>query len=407
VLAVGAQQKSTVALSVGSEIVVSQHLGDLHTPAGAELVARTVEDLVGFFGVRPTRVACDLHPDYTATRLAERLAAAWVVPLERVQHHHAHVAACMAEHGLAGPVLGLAWDGAGLGPDGLLWGGEALVVDGAAARRVAHLRSFRLPGGDAAVREPRRAALGILHALYGEEAAALARGFAPAEAALLCAALARGVNAPTTTAMGRLFDALAALAGVRLASGFEGEAAMALEFAGDTAGEVAPYPFPLADGVPAVADWGPLVAAALADRTRGASPATIAARFHAALVDLAETIAVRAGLARVVLTGGCFQNWRLADQTTARLRARGFTVYLPQAYPPNDGGIALGQLIVAAHRARSRDGAAPGAQRPGNARPPTTAEAGRESGHAGPRGFGAIGAAPGAPRPSRARAPKT
>jgi hydrogenase maturation protein HypF len=352
VLALGAQLKSTVAITIGREIVVSQHLGDLHAAAGALLLERTVADLVQFFDARPARVACDLHPDYVSTRLAERLAATWGVPLERVQHHHAHVAACMAEHALAGPLLGLAWDGAGLGTDGTLWGGEALVVEGARARRVAHLRPFRLPGGERALREPRRSALGLLHAFVGDDARTHVPGIAPADAAVLLEMLARGVNSPVTTAAGRLFDAVAALAGVRATAGFEGQAAMALEFAADgVEDDVPPYPLPLGAETPAVADWAPLVRALLEDRARGVPAGVIAARFHGALVELAEAIAVRTGLRDVVLAGGCFQNLRLTRAIHARLGARGFKVYLPQRYPPNDGAIALGQVTVAARRA--------------------------------------------------------
>jgi hydrogenase maturation protein HypF len=352
VLGLGAQQKSTVALAVGEQVVVSQHLGDLHSPASALLLERTVEDLLRLFDARPARVACDLHPDYVSTRLAERLATAWEVPLERVQHHHAHVAACMAEHGLGGPVLGLAWDGAGLGPDGTLWGGEALIVDGAGCERVAHLRPFRLPGGERAMREPRRAALGLVHALCADDAAGRVPGFVPAEARVLLGMLARGLNAPVTTAVGRLFDAVAALVGVRTEAGFEGQAAMALEYAADGVDDAPPYPLPLGPGRPAVADWEPLVRGLLADRDRGVPARVIAGRFHAALVDLAEAMALRAGVAAVVLAGGCFQNRRLTRAIHARLVARGFAVYLSARYPPNDGAIALGQVVVAAWRAQ-------------------------------------------------------
>ncbi|MGZ3461459.1 MAG: Kae1-like domain-containing protein, partial [Archangium sp.] len=304
---------------------------------------------VRLFEAHPVALACDQHPDYVSTRLGERLSAQWGVPLVRVQHHHAHVAACMAEHGLSGPVLGLAWDGAGLGTDGTLWGGEALVVEGSHFRRVAHLRSFALPGGERALREPRRAALGLLHELEGAGAAAhLREAFAVREAELLVTMLERGLQSPRTTSMGRLFDAVAALSGVRVQAGFEGQAAMALEFAaGD--GESEPYPLPLRDGEPAVADWEPLIRALRSDRERGVPSPLMAARFHAALAVLAESIAVRVGLPRVVLSGGCFQNLRLLRDVHARLCARGFEVFSPRQYPPNDGGLSLGQLAVAAH----------------------------------------------------------
>jgi hydrogenase maturation protein HypF len=353
VLALGAQQKSTIALVVGGQAVVSQHLGDLHHAAAALLLERTVADLLRLLDARPARIACDLHPDYASTRLAERLAAARGVPLERVQHHHAHVAAVVAEHGLRGPVLGLAWDGAGLGLDGVLWGGEALVVDGPRCRRAAHLRPFPLPGGERAMREPRRAALGLLSAIGAAEA--VADLFSAEERRVLATALARRVNCPQTTAVGRLFDAVAALAGLGARASFEAQAAMALEFAAAGAGGGAgAYPFPLGAGAPAVADWEPLARAVLADRARGVPPAVIAARFHAALGDLALAIARRAGVRVVALTGGCFQNARLLAAVQTRLGADGFAVHVGRAFPPNDGGIALGQALIALRRGEER-----------------------------------------------------
>jgi hydrogenase maturation protein HypF len=348
-LALGGQLKSTIALAKNGQVVVSQHLGDLSSPEGAMLLERCVGDLVCFFAARPEAVACDLHPDYVSTRLAERLAAAWSVPLERVQHHHAHVAACMAEHGLSGPILGLAWDGVGLGTDGTIWGGEALVVQGRTFRRAAHLRSFSLPGGERAVREPRRAALGLLYEIFGTEALQyVGSDFPAADIRVLFGMLQRRVNAPRTTSMGRLFDAVAALTGIRARAGFEGQAAMALEFAADNVHDAAAYPFPLDDGEPARADWEPLVRAVLSDCRRGTPRACISARFHNAVAGLAGDIAARVGLPRVVLSGGCFQNLRLARTVHARLVERGFEVYAPARYPPNDGGLSLGQAWVAA-----------------------------------------------------------
>ena len=350
-LALGGQLKSTVALAKNGKVIVSQHLGDLSSAEGAMLLERCVDDLVSFFAARPRVVACDLHPDYVSTRLAERLAAAWSVPLERVQHHHAHIAACMAEYALSGPVLGLAWDGVGLGTDGTIWGGEALVVHGQTFRRVAHLRSFSLPGGERAMREPRRAALGLLYEIFGSEAAQYAGSDLGGEdVRILLGMLQQRFNAPRTTSMGRLFDAVAALTGIRTHAGFEGQAAMALEFAADNVDESAAYPFPLDDGEPAKADWEPLVRAALSDCRSGTSRARVSARFHNAVAGLAADIAARVGLPRVVLSGGCFQNLRLARAVHARLIERGFEVYAPARYPPNDGGLSLGQAWVAAQR---------------------------------------------------------
>jgi len=349
ILATGAQLKSTVALSKGGQVVVSQHLGDLFSPEGVLFHRRTVEDLMRFFGSRPELVACDLHPDYASTRLAEDLAARFAVPLERVQHHHAHVAACMAEHSLRGPVLGLAWDGAGLGTDGTIWGGEALVVEGAVFRRVAHLRPFSLPGGEQAMRDPRRAGLAVLHEVFGRGVGEHLR-LEEAPLRTLLSMLETGVNCPRTSSMGRLFDAVAALTGVRERAGYEGQAAMELELVADGVSDRTHYPLVLSDAEPAVADWEPLVRAVLYDRARGLPSSVISARFHNALVDLAEAIAVRVGLAEIVLSGGCFQNLRLADALRERLSARGFEVYSPRMYPPNDGGLSLGQLFVASWR---------------------------------------------------------
>ncbi|WP_437972637.1 carbamoyltransferase HypF [Sorangium sp. So ce295] len=354
ILALGGHLKSTTALFFDGQVVVSQHLGDAHTADGAALIERTALDLARLFRVRPERIACDLHPDYAGSRIAEQLAAAFRAPLVRVQHHHAHVAACVAEHGLDGPVLGLAWDGAGYGLDGALWGGEALVVDGASFRRAAHLRSFPLPGGERAMREPRRSALGLLWELLGEGARDHARAwFREAELGPLFSMLARGTGSPRTTSVGRLFDGVAALAGLRGAASFEGQAAMELECLAEAAGEQAGYPLPLragAPGMPAVLDFGPLIDAVLGDRRDGVPPGVIAARFHAALVDVAEALAAASGLGRVVLAGGCFQNALLAASIRERLAARGVEVFTPRLYPPGDGGLSLGQVLVAARR---------------------------------------------------------
>jgi hydrogenase maturation protein HypF len=351
VLALGAQLKSTVALAMDGQVVVSQHLGDLHVAETARLLTRTAHELLACYDARPQVVACDRHPDYTSTRLAEHLATTYGVPLERVQHHHAHVAACVAEHGIAGPVLGIAWDGGGYGADHTIWGGEFLLCEGWRARRVAHLRSFALPGGERAVREPRRTALGVLHEQFGPAAIDYGRRwFGQAEAAILARAMARSLLTPRTTSMGRLFDAVAALVGLGATNRFEGEAAMALEFAADETGLAEPYSIPLRPGEPALADWGPLIEAVLGDCRAGVSAGTICGRFHESLAALAEDVAVHVGVPRVVLTGGCFQNARLALRTRERLTRRGFDVRTPRAFPPNDGGISLGQVLVASRR---------------------------------------------------------
>ena len=232
ILAVGGHLKNVVALAIpaqgeseaaGMTAILGAHVGDLDSVLSVEVHRRAVADLAGFFDVQPAAIVCDLHPDYASTREAELLARKWRVPLVRVQHHHAHVAACMAEHGLEGPVLGISWDGTGYGPDGTVWGGEILRCDRAGYQRVAHLRPFPLAGGDRAAREPRRSALGLLFAAQERAAEAVAaRWFTRPDLQVLLKALGRGINSPLTSSMGRLFDAVAALVGLPPVVTFEG-----------------------------------------------------------------------------------------------------------------------------------------------------------------------------------------
>ncbi len=348
VLALGAHRKATVSLLQGGQVIMSQYLGDLTSLEGADLLSRTAEDLLDFFGATPVRLACDLHPDYASTRLAERLAADWQLPLLRVQHHHAHGAACAAEHGLEGPVTALAWDGTGLGDDGTLWGGEALRIEGPAYTRVGHLRPFPLPGGEAAGREPRRSACGLLWSLRGAglPPPVLAPAFDGPDWKLLQTMLAKGLHSPLTSSIGRLFDAVAALVSLHARRGFEGQAAMALEFAAGSRVEP-PYAWELDEGV---ADPSAMVDGVLADLAAGHDAAFIAARFHASLADLALAWAQLSGLPDVVLSGGCFQNARLTELVQARLGAAGFRVHRHRLFPPNDGCISLGQAVVVARQ---------------------------------------------------------
>ncbi|MBN1590097.1 MAG: carbamoyltransferase HypF [Pirellulales bacterium] len=367
VLAVGGHLKNAVALRLGRQVVVGSHVGDLDSPLSWDVHRRAVDDLLAFFDIRPDVIACDMHPDYLSTQNAERLAAQWGVPLVRVQHHHAHVAACVAEHQLRGPVLGLAFDGTGYGPDGTVWGGEALECAGAAFRRVAHLRCFGLPGGDAAVRRPRRSALGALVELGPEVGRRqTVAWFTPAEQQTLLTMLERGTRSPQTSSLGRLFDAVAALCGLLndalpgkptvapeengtsgdVVMSFEGQAAMALEFAAD-AGHDEAYEIAITEDEPMIADWRDMLRAVLADRASGAPVGRISARFHNALAAMALAIARRAGCAQVVLSGGCFQNRLLTERIRGRLSAAGFNVYTHKKVPPGDGGIALGQAYLA------------------------------------------------------------
>jgi hydrogenase maturation protein HypF len=354
-LAVGAHQKNTLAIAADCQIVVSQHVGDLDTPLALNAFRRVAEDLPRLYALDPKAVVCDMHPDYHSTRHAEKMNLSIV----RVQHHYAHIRAGMAEHGLSAPLLGVAWDGTGLGPDDTIWGGEFLRVGADAFERVAHLRTFRLPGGERAVREPRRSAIGLLYELLGDELFAREhlsplQSFSAVERGLLRGILRSGVNAPWTSSAGRLFDAVAALLDIRQIVAFEGQSAMELEFAADGAKQTDPYPFDLtADGV---LDWGPMIQAILEDiqhtvadsSAPGSSVPIFARRFHDTLAEMIVATARLVGEPIVVLSGGCFQNAYLLEQSVSRLGAAGFRVYWSQRIPPNDGGIALGQIMAAA-----------------------------------------------------------
>ena len=345
-LAVGAHQKNTLAIAAVCQVVVSQHVGDLDTPLALAAFRRVAEDLPQLYALQPQAVVCDQHPDYHSTRHAESMN----LPVVRVQHHHAHVCACMAEHGLAGPLLGVAWDGTGYGLDGTIWGGEFLRVAGEGFRRVAHLRKFRLPGGERAVREPRRTALGLLYELFGEELferddLAPLRGFSRKERGLLRGMIRGGVNAPWTSSAGRLFDAVASILDIHQTVGFEGQAAMELEFAVERADTTEPYPFIVTAA--GVLDWGPMIRAILEDIRLGSPAAVIARRFHDTLAEMIAATARFVGERTVALSGGCFQNAYLLEKTVTLLRAAGFLVSWPERIPPNDGGIALGQILAA------------------------------------------------------------
>jgi len=347
-LCLGAHLKNTVAVTVGRDVFLSQHLGDLETAPALEAFRHASHDLASLYEVSPVAVACDLHPDYASTREAETAG----LPVVRVQHHYAHALACLAENETRPPALGVTWDGTGYGTDGTVWGGEFLRVEADGFTRFAHLRTFPLPGGDKAAREPRRVALGLLWERFGE--AALGRtdlaplaAFSSAELPPLAGMLRRSLNCPRTSSVGRLFDAVASLCGLCQNARYEGQAAMALEFVSDSK-RPAPYPLPLTQDSPGLLDWEPMLDALLADLAEGAPARTVSARFHAALAEAAVAVARRAGLRTVALSGGCFQNRRLVTWTTDALEAAGFRPLTHQRVPPNDGGVALGQALAAA-----------------------------------------------------------
>jgi hydrogenase maturation protein HypF len=356
ILAFGGHLKGSVALTHAGSTVLSQHIGDLETVVARAAHTRAAEDLVQLHAERPVLAVRDLHLDYASTRAAE----ASGLPVLAVQHHLAHVFACMAEHGLEPPVLGVAWDGTGYGPDGTIWGGEFLLVAAGGWSRFAKLRPFRLPGGDRAIREPRRAALGLLYEAYGERAFQMSQlapvaAFSRTELGVIGQMLMRGINAPITTSAGRLFDAFAALVDLRQRCGYEGQAAIELEgAAGDcAAGRRYRLPIRRGDDATLILDWEPALGEALADRRAGASLAQISAALHDGLAMAIAEVAMRAGQRTVALTGGCFQNARLTESAVAALSAAGLNPVWHRRVPPNDGGLALGQAAWAAWMERS------------------------------------------------------
>ncbi len=423
VLAVGAHLKNTVALSVGNQVFISQHIGDLETEPAYAAFRRVITDFQKLYDAKPDIIAADLHPDYLSTKFAQQLASergsldpqysvtrsivvtAAPTPAIRaaaagdsrapqphyvgVQHHIAHVLSCLAENEIAPPVLGVSWDGTGYGTDGTIWGGEFFRVTDKTVKRIAHLRQFQLPGGDLAVKEPRRTALGLLFEIFGESifpgqsvrregapgstrgACAPLAAFSSAELVTLKTMLAKKLNSPVTSSAGRLFDAVASLINLRQQIRFEGQAATELEFALDGIETDEAYQLRIAecevrnatrgDARPTktlnselrtpnseiVLDWAPMIEAILTDVKNGVSVGIISARFHNALAAGIVAVAKHAGQNRVALSGGCFQNRYLTERTVRRLQAVGFRPYWHQRVPPNDGGIALGQVVAA------------------------------------------------------------
>jgi len=356
VLAVGGELKNTICLTKGRHAFLSQHIGDLENLESHRFFAEAIEHLERVLQIEPQVIAYDLHPDYFSTRwaLAQK-------GIERVgvQHHHAHIASCMAENHLEGKVIGIALDGTGYGPDGNVWGGEVLLADYASFERAAHFAYVRMPGGAAAIHEPWRMAVSYLFQHFGEDFWELPIGFVKQldrrRTKTLLTIVERGVNSPLTSSCGRLFDAVAALAGIRQRVTYEAQAAIELEAAIASGDDDSAYPLELVtEGDGWLIDTKPMFEALVSDLARGASAGHISRRFHNALIEvfvrLVGLLRDRAGLARVCLSGGTFQNVCLQEGLSARLAAAGFEVSTHSEVPAGDGGLSLGQAMVAARR---------------------------------------------------------
>ena len=361
VLACGGELKNTFALVRGSDAFLSQHLGDLTSERAYRSFVDSIEHFKGLLSVTPEVVAHDLHPAYRSTVYAKTLDG---VERVGVQHHHAHIASCLADNGVDRRVIGVAWDGTGYGVDGHVWGGEFLIADLTDFVRAGHFELVPMPGGDAAVREPWRMAAALLKTAYGDAMATLDLAFVrrldPAAWRTLSRAIDRGLNAPMTSSAGRLFDAVASLLGLRDNVEFEGQAAMELEaLAERRADRIYPTGLTETDGSLIVRTHD-IFCAVVDDLLRETAQATISARFHATLVDVlvqvCRRIRQRTGIDAVALSGGVFQNAWLLGAAVDALETAGFEVYSHRQVPANDGGLALGQAAVAARRMSGKDG---------------------------------------------------
>ncbi|MFB0510102.1 MAG: carbamoyltransferase HypF, partial [bacterium] len=355
VLAVGAHLKNAIGISIGKDVFISQHIGDLDTGPALDAFNRVVKSFKKLYEFKPNKIVCDLHPDYISTRFAEKIG----LPVIHIQHHYAHALSVMAENELTGSILSVSWDGTGYGTDHTVWGGEFLKVNEAGFERVAQLRTFRLPGAEQAIKEPRRSALGILYGIYGNKIFAMKKlasikAFSAQELRIIKTMLSQNINSPIASSVGRLFDAVASITGLRQKMRFEGQAAMELEFALDGIKTNETYRFIVSlraaedkSERAIIIDWEPMILEIIDELKSKVSISIISAKFHNTLVEMIIEVAKGLGEERVVLTGGCFQNKYLTERAVLRLRKEGFQAYWHQRVPPNDGGIALGQTTAA------------------------------------------------------------
>ncbi|BFM38756.1 carbamoyltransferase HypF [Synechocystis sp. LKSZ1] len=343
-LAVGGQLKNTLAIAMGNQAYLSQHIGDLDTPASYQTFENTLTSLAQLYDFQPQVIVHDGHPDYLSTQYAARCPQ----PKLAVQHHYAHALAVMAEHHLAPPVLAVTWDGTGYGLDGTIWGGEFLRLKNSSWQRVAHLAPFPLLGGEQAIKDPRRIALALCS---GQDfPTSLAQAFSTQDLKNLDALQIQPYLCPLTSSVGRLFDGVSALLGLCQTVTFEGQAAMALAAAVEEDLPSEAYPFDLEGTDSQLIHWRPMLRAILQDLQSGVSATEIATRFHHTLVAMLVAVAQSQRTPQIVLGGGCFQNRFLLEQSIIGLRQAGFEVYWPRLVPPNDGGLALGQLWALHYR---------------------------------------------------------
>ena len=344
-LACGAEQKASFCAAKGEHAFLSQHIGDLKNLETLEHYEKQIRHFERLFDIHPEMLVCDLHPDYLSTRYAQERAEREKIPLRQVQHHHAHMASCMADNGLSGPCIGLIWDGTGLGTDGTSWGAECLAGDYTGFRRLGSILPIPLIGGDRAVKEPYRVAFALLKAAGCETDGIL-------DAPRLEKQLAAGLNCPLSSGMGRLFDGAAAILGIKEVCNYEGQAAILLEAAAGVSGECYPVCFQPDEKEKGLLrfDWRPVIQAMVSERQRGAAVPVLTAKFMNTLIEMAleqvSAAAGKTGIRQVVLSGGSFQNQYVMQRLPDRLRAHGLEAYHHRRVSCNDEGLSLGQLMI-------------------------------------------------------------
>lgn len=349
ILAAGAHLKNTIAVNKGSNVFISQHIGDLENTESINAFKKVINDISSFYELKADSAVCDEHPDYISTRYAESLN----IPLEKVQHHYAHVLSCMAENDLDEDVLGVSWDGTGYGTDGTIWGGEFIIPRGKTFSRAGYFKTFRLPGGEAAIHDVWKIGYSLLYDVFGKDTDDLKNItlLKNQDVRIIRQMLEKNINSPVTSSSGRLFDGISAIIGLKHHADFEAQAAMELEFAADDFITNDYFAFSI-DEIKGslVINWHQIVKSVVADINAGVAAGLISAKFHNSLAEAIVQFAVRLNMEKVVLTGGCFLNKYLLERSVKRLVEAGLKPYTQQRVPAGDGGISLGQMKYASFK---------------------------------------------------------
>ena len=346
ILAVGGHLKNTIALKVKDNVFVSQHIGDLSTTKAYKTFSRVIDDFQKLYNIKPGRIVADKHPEYLSTKFAKSMS----IPFSNVQHHFAHIAACRGENQINGRTLGVSWDGTGYGEGSTIWGGEFFISDENHYSHFAQMKQFPLPGGDTAIKEPRRSALGVLYSVFGdrifeEKKDLIEDNLSKTEISNLRQMLNKNLNTVFTSSAGRLFDAAASLLNLCHFNNYEGQAAMTLEFSANSSSEEY-YNFEINQENILVIDWHPVIKDLLKDKSDDVGLEIISVKFHNTLAQIILSVAKIADEEKIVLSGGCFQNSLLLEKSVRLLEKEGFRIYWHQRIPTNDGGISLGQVIA-------------------------------------------------------------